>query len=115
MPERIRLHRTLALALPARASVRWVQVSASHPLTVSVFINQVSRRNLVYAQFVLNFIKEALMSAPEPTIQTLYGTFIFDLTKALALKQTRFASGIIQMIFGRAARRVLKQHMEWQV
>jgi len=115
MPERIRLHRTLALALPARASVRWVQVSASHPLTVSVFINQVSRRNLVYAQFVLNFVAETLMSAPEPTIQSLYDALIVDLMKALALKRTQFANGFIQMMFGRAARRVLKQHMEWQV
>jgi hypothetical protein len=93
-----------------------VQVSALYPLTTSsAFINQVSRRNLVYAQFVLNFTKETIMSAPEPTIQSLYGAFIFDLTKALALKQTWFANGIIQMIFGKAARRALKQHMEWQV
>jgi hypothetical protein len=46
------------------------------------------------------------MSTPEPTIQTLYDTLILELTKALALKQTRFASGLIQMMFGRAARRV---------
>ena len=46
------------------------------------------------------------MSAPEPTIQTLYDALIFDLTKALALKRTRFANSVIQMMFGRAARRV---------
>jgi hypothetical protein len=49
---------------------------------------------------------EFAMSAPEPTIQTLYDSLIFELTKALALKQTRLANGFIQMLFGRAARRV---------
>lgn len=46
------------------------------------------------------------MTAPEPTIQTLYDALIFDLTKALALKQTRLANGFIQIMFGKAARRV---------
>jgi hypothetical protein len=46
------------------------------------------------------------MCTPEPTTQTLYDTLILELTKALALKQTRFANGFIQMTFGRAARRV---------
>ena len=64
---------------------------------------------------MLNFVAETLMSAPEPTIQSLYDALIVDLMKALALKRTQFANGFIQMMFGRAARRVLKQHMEWQV
>ena len=68
-----------------------------------------------YAQIVLNFVAETLMSAPEPTIQSLYDALIVDLMKALALKRTQFANGFIQMMFGRAARRVLKQHLEWQV
>ncbi|RJP49476.1 MAG: hypothetical protein C4583_12450 [Anaerolineaceae bacterium] len=42
----------------------------------------------------------------EPTSQSLYDSLIFELTKALALKQTRIANGFIQMMFGRAARRV---------
>jgi hypothetical protein len=46
------------------------------------------------------------MSATGPTIQTLYDTLICELMKALALKQTRFANGLVQMMFGKAARRV---------
>ncbi len=42
----------------------------------------------------------------EPTIQTLYDSLIYELTKALAMPQTRSVRRIVQWIFGRAARRV---------
>jgi hypothetical protein len=50
-------------------------------------------------------VLETAMSAPEPIVQTLSDTLILELTKALALKQTRFANSLIQMMFGNAARR----------
>lgn len=46
------------------------------------------------------------MSKSEPTIQTLYDSLIFELTKALALPQTRNAKRIVAWMFGKAARRV---------
>lgn len=46
------------------------------------------------------------MSTKEPTVQTLYDSLIFDLTKAFALPQTRSARQIVRWVFGRAAQRV---------
>ena len=46
------------------------------------------------------------MSATEPTVQTLYDSLIFELTKAFALPQTRSARQIVRWVFGRAAQRV---------
>jgi len=46
------------------------------------------------------------MPAIEPTVQTLYDSLIFDLTKAFALPQTRSANRAVQLFFGRAAQRV---------
>lgn len=51
----------------------------------------------------------------EAEIQTLHEALIFEMTKALALPQTERVKRVIRMIFGKAARRVLKQHMQWQV
>lgn len=46
------------------------------------------------------------MSATEPTVQTLYDSLIFDLTKAFALPQTNSARQVVRWVFGRAAQRV---------
>ena len=46
------------------------------------------------------------MSTTEPTIQTLYDSLIFELTKALALPQNRNTKWIVERMFGKAARRV---------
>ena len=46
------------------------------------------------------------MSATEPTVQTLYDSLIFDLTKAFALPQTKGARQVMRLAFGPAAQRV---------